>query len=80
MLMGASKDPSSPLSVEIPIDMRHLYSRQRKHSHRQGKNVWQRAEALRARPEAVGGVRGFPVGWLSEKMRARVRDGETNRA
>lgn len=69
------QDSNSPLSADIPIDMRHLLARQRKHHHRQGKNVWQRAEAMKARPD-VGGVRGFPVEWLSEDMRGRFQKGD----
>ena len=65
------KDPQSPLSSEIPIDMRHLLARQRKHHQRQGKSVWPRAQAIKSRG-VIGGVRGFPVEWLSEEMRSQV--------
>jgi len=73
------QDAQSPLSAEIPLDMRHLLARQRKHKHRQGKNVWQRVEAMKARPD-VGGVRGFPVEWLSEEKRDLIRKDQADTA
>ncbi|KAK4683744.1 hypothetical protein P7C73_g6484, partial [Tremellales sp. Uapishka_1] len=59
------QDEKSTLSADIPIDTRHLLSRQRKKRQRGAEHVWKRSEALKSRGgEVVGGVRGFPKEWL----------------
>ncbi|WOO82094.1 uncharacterized protein LOC62_04G005596 [Vanrija pseudolonga] len=66
-LVEAANDPKSPLPANQPIDTRHLLARQRKKRQRDGQHVWARAEALKRRPEVIGGVRGFPKEWLPTK-------------
>ncbi|KAL1412630.1 37S ribosomal protein S24, mitochondrial [Vanrija albida] len=63
-LVEAANDPKSPLPANTPLDPRHLLARQRKKRQRAGQHVFARAEALKRRPEVVGGVRGFPKEWL----------------
>lgn len=63
-LVDAANDAKSPLPADTPVDMRHLLARQAKKRNR-GQNVWARAEAMRRRPEVIGGVRGFPKEWLA---------------
>lgn len=59
------QDASSPLPPTAELDKRHLLARQRKSS--QLASYWKRSEAMRARSEIVGGVRGFPKEWLQAK-------------
>lgn len=55
------------MPADAPVDTRHLLARQRKKKQRTGLNNWARVEALKRRPEVVGGVRGFPKEWLAPK-------------
>jgi hypothetical protein len=52
--------------------MRHLLARQRKKKQRSAQHVWARAEAMKKRPDVVGGVRGFPKQWLSADAQAKL--------
>lgn len=64
-LVEAANDPKSALPADAPVDMRHLFARQSKKKGRNGQTSWARSEAMKRRPEVVGGVRGFPKEWLA---------------
>jgi small subunit ribosomal protein S35 len=61
------QDSQSSLSPTIPIDNRHLLSRQVKKRSKPNAGAWRKTEALGRRPGVVGGVRGFPEEWLQSK-------------
>jgi len=54
--------------------MRHLLARQRKKKQRAGNHFYLRSEALKKRPEIVGGVRGFPKEWLAPEAQAKLNN------
>jgi small subunit ribosomal protein S35 len=60
-MLKTMQDEESPLSPDIPLDIRHVHARERK---RPGLKSFRRAEAMRARPHKVGHVEGFPLEWL----------------
>lgn len=64
-LVAAANDKNSKLPADTPLDPRHMLARQHKKKW-EGRNVWARAQAIKARPDAVGGVRGFPKEWIPE--------------
>jgi len=68
-LVEAATDPNSPLSADLPLDTRHVIARQRKKQKRLGNGSLIRYEAMKARPEVVGGIQGFPLEWLPEEKR-----------
>jgi small subunit ribosomal protein S35 len=55
------QDSKSPIPADLPLDLRHVYARQRR------KISYAREQALKARPKSVGGVKGFPEEWLAPK-------------
>lgn len=57
------QDEKSPLPADAPLDTRHVLAKERKSSRLS--RYWKRAEAMRARPDTVGGVQGFPKEWLA---------------
>lgn len=63
-LVAAANDHKLPISATLPVDNRHLLARLRKKKQRSMGHDWRRAEAMKARPEIVGGVKGFPKEWL----------------
>ena len=59
------QDPKSPLPASTPLDDRYLRARQSKS--RRMDRVYKRAQAMQGRPDAVGGVQGFPKEWLVQE-------------
>lgn len=65
-LVAAANDKNSPLPADTPVDTRHIVARTAK---RRGgtRNDGGRAAWLKRNPHTVGGVKGFPIEWLSHK-------------
>ncbi|WVO12895.1 hypothetical protein L204_100503 [Cryptococcus depauperatus] len=71
-LVEAASDSKSPLSVDIPIDTRHLIARHRKKRSRQNPFFWTSGQMFLSRLPTVGGIKGFPVEWLPEEIREKA--------
>ncbi|ORX40938.1 mitochondrial ribosomal subunit protein-domain-containing protein [Kockovaella imperatae] len=71
-LVEAANDPNSPLSTDIPIDTRHLKSARR--SKKYGESKMRAIKTLESlKMQNVGGVRGFPVEWLSDEALSKPK-------
>lgn len=70
-LVQAANDKNSPLPADTPQDPRYMLMRARK---RKGgaRNQGARLEALKRNPIPVGGVRGFPLEWLTPEQREKL--------
>ncbi|KAK1923165.1 mitochondrial ribosomal subunit protein-domain-containing protein [Papiliotrema laurentii] len=69
-LIAAANDSTSPITTDVPIDMRHLIARRRR---QRGSLSHLQSQVMAKRKTVDGGnARGYPLEWLSEDVKARA--------